>query len=103
LNGSDFCILVTESTPFGFNDLKIALEALKEMRIPFGVIINRDGIGDDEIELFCKHEMIPILLKIPYNEDIAKLYSKGEVFLDYFPEISGQLVSMFNNIGGREK
>ncbi|HNR45193.1 MAG TPA: ATP-binding protein [Methanofastidiosum sp.] len=103
VNGSDFCVLVTEPTPFGFNDLKIAVEALKEMRIPFGVIINRDGIGDDEIELFCKHEMIPILLKIPYNEDIAKLYSKGEVFLDYFPEISGQLVLMFNNIKGREK
>lgn len=103
VKGSDFCILVTEPTPFGFNDLKIAVESLKEMRIPFGVIINRDGIGDDEIELFCKSEMIPILLKIPYNEDIAKLYSKGEVFVDHFPEISGHLVSMFNDIKGREK
>ena len=103
VKGSDFCILVTEPTPFGFNDLKIAVEALKEMRIPFGVIINRDGIGDDEVEIFCEREMIPVLLKIPYNENIAKLYSKGEVFVDYFPEISGQLISMFNNIKGREK
>lgn len=103
VNGSDFCILVTEPTPFGFNDLKIAVEALKEMRIPFGVIINRDGIGDNEVELFCESEMIPILLKIPYNENIAKLYSKGEVFVEYFPEICGHLTSMFNNIKGREK
>ena len=103
VNGSDFCILVTEPTPFGFNDLKIAVEALKEMGVPFGVVINRDGIGDDEIEIFCKKEMIPILLKIPYNKEIAKLYSKGEPFIDYFPEISGQLVFVFNNIKGMVK
>ncbi|NPV50967.1 MAG: P-loop NTPase [Candidatus Methanofastidiosum sp.] len=103
VNGSDFCILVTEPTPFGFNDLKIAVEALKEMGVPFGVVINRDGIGDDEIEIFCKKEMIPILLKIPYNKEIAKLYSKGESFIDYFPEISGQLVFVFNNIKGMVK
>ena len=103
VNGSDFCILVTEPTPFGFNDLKIAVEALKEMGVPFGVVINRDGIGDDEIEIFCKKEMIPILLKIPYNKEIAKLYSKGEPFIDYFPYISGQLVFVFNNIKGMVK
>ena len=98
VNGSDFCILVTEQTPFGFNGLKIAVEALKKMDIPFGVVINRDGIGDDEIEIFCKKETIPILLKIPYNKDIAKLYSKGESFIDCFPEISRQLVYTFYSI-----
>lgn len=103
VNDSDFCILVTEPTPFGFNDLKLAVEALIEMRIPYGVIINRDGIGDDGVELFCEREEIPILLKIPHNEDIAKLYSTGNAFVDDLPEIKNQLVSMFNDIKGREK
>lgn len=100
---SDFCILVTEPTPFGLNDLKLAVDALKEMRISFGVIINRDGIGDDGVELFCEREEIPIILKIPHNEDIAKLYSNGKAFVDELPEIKVQLTSMFNNIKGREK
>ncbi|NMC59704.1 MAG: 4Fe-4S binding protein [Candidatus Methanofastidiosa archaeon] len=103
VNNSDFCILVTEPTPFGLNDLKIAVEALKEMRIPFGVIINRDGIGDDTVELFCRKEEIPIMLKIPHNEDIAKLYSSGKTFVDELPELKIQLKSMFNQIKGGEK
>lgn len=102
VKGTDFCILVTEPTPFGLNDLKIAVDALKEMRIPFGVIINRDGIGDDGVELFCTREEIPIILRIPHNEEIAKLYSNGKSFVDELPEIKMQLKSMFNNIKGRK-
>jgi MinD superfamily P-loop ATPase len=77
INGSDYCILVTEPTPFGFHDLKIAIEVVKNMKIPFGVIINRDGIGDKSIEKFCEKENIKILLKIPERKKIAYLYSKG--------------------------
>jgi len=77
ISGSDYCILVTEPTPFGFHDLKLAVEVVRHLKIPFGIIINRDGIGDNKVELYCKNENIPILLKIPEKQKIAFLYSKG--------------------------
>jgi len=77
ISGSDYCILVTEPTPFGLHDLKLAVEVTRHLNIPFGVIINRDGIGDKKVELYCKSENIPVLLKIPERKKIAHLYSKG--------------------------
>jgi len=77
INGSDYCILVTEPTPFGLHDLKLAVEIIKHQYIPFGVVINRDGIGDKEVEIYCQQNRIPILLKIPEQQKIAYLYSKG--------------------------
>jgi MinD superfamily P-loop ATPase len=77
INGSDYCILVTEPTPFGLYDLKLAVEVARHLNIPFGVIINRDGIGDQQVETFCQHEKIPILMRIPHRGAIAYLYSKG--------------------------
>jgi len=77
INGSDYCILVTEPTPFGLHDLKLAVEVVRHMRIPFGVIINRDGIGDNRVEVYCKKEHITVLLKIPESQNIASLYSEG--------------------------
>lgn len=77
ITDSNYCILVTEPTPFGLHDLKLAVEVVRHMGIPFGVIINRDGIGDQRVEAYCEKEQIPILLKIPERETIALLYSKG--------------------------
>ena len=77
ISGSDYCILVTEPTPFGLHDLRLAVEVVRHMHIPFGVIINRDGVGDDRVEFYCKNENIPVLLKIPERKKIANLYSKG--------------------------
>jgi len=81
INGSDFCILVTEPTPFGFYDLKLAVEVVRHLNIPFGVIINRDGIGDKKVETYCKNENISVLLKIPERKKIAYLYSKGDTLV----------------------
>jgi len=78
---ADFCILVTEPTPFGLHDLKLAVNTVRHLYVPFGVIINRDGIGDKEVENYCRVEKIPILMKIPQSEDIAHMYSRGEPFV----------------------
>jgi len=87
VKGSDFCVLVTEPTPFGLNDLILAVEVLRKLKIPFGVVINRANIGDNKVEEYCKKEDIPILMKIPFSKDIAISYSKGiplvEVLLEY--------------------
>jgi len=75
--GSDFCILVTEPTPFGLNDLMLAVEVVRKLGIPFGVIINRSDIGDGKVQSYCEAQGIQILLSIPFDREIAELYSKG--------------------------
>ncbi len=82
IHHSDFVILVTEPTPFGLHDLKIAVELVRKFKIPFGVVINRYGIGSGEVEEFCKEEGIDILIKIPYQREIAEMYSKGIPLVD---------------------
>ena len=98
ISGSDYCILVTEPTPFGFHDLKLAVEVVKHMNIPFGVIINRNGIGDKKVELFCKNENISILLKIPERKNIAQLYSKGIALVKKSYEWREIFYSLFTKI-----
>jgi MinD superfamily P-loop ATPase len=77
---TDFCILVTEPTPFGLHDLRITVEVLRKMNIRFGVVVNRAGIGDNKVYQYCEEENIPILMEIPYQRKIAELYSKGTPF-----------------------
>jgi MinD superfamily P-loop ATPase len=83
---SDFCILVTEPTPFGLNDLVLSVEVLRKLSLPFGVVINRSDLGDSKTETFCKREKIPVLMKIPFRREIAEAYSKGSPLVQAFPE-----------------
>jgi len=76
---ADFVILVTEPTPFGLHDLKLAVETMRKLGKSFGVVINRFGIGNNDVETYCKVEQIHILTKIPFNKEIAKFYSNGEL------------------------
>lgn len=98
ISGSDYCILVTEPTPFGLHDLKLAVEVTRHLNIPFGVIINRDGIGDKKVELYCKNENIPVLLKIPERKKIAHLYSKGIALASESHEWHEMFGLVFNQI-----
>lgn len=98
ISGSDFCVLVTEPTPFGLHDLKIIVRVLEKMKIPLGVIVNRAGIGDKEIYGYCKEKTIPILLEIPYQRRIAELYSRGIPFSVEMPEWKTKFQTLFNNV-----
>jgi MinD superfamily P-loop ATPase len=98
INSSDYCILVTEPTPFGLHDLKLAVEVVRHLRIFFGVIINRDGIGDNRVEVYCKKECIPVLLKIPERQKIALLYSKGIALVNEADEWREMFGLVFNRI-----
>jgi len=82
----DFCILVTEPTPFGLHDLKLAIDVVVHLGVPYGVIINRDGMGDGKVEEFCAEKGIPVIMKIPHSLDIARLYSDGIPFVLEMPE-----------------
>jgi MinD superfamily P-loop ATPase len=86
LRGADFVVLVTEPTPFGLHDLKLAAGMVQALRIPFGVIVNRVGVGDDRVHVFCGDEGIPILLEIPDDRRIAETYSRGELIVEALPE-----------------
>jgi len=98
ISGSDYCILVTEPTPFGLHDLKLAIEVVRHLRIPFGVVINRDGIGDNRVEVYCQKEHISVLLKIPERQKIALLYSKGIALADESHEWKEMFGLVFNRI-----
>jgi len=95
---SDYIVLVTEPTPFGLHDLSMAVEVVRELKIPFGVIINRAGIGDEGVTDFCKKNDIPLLLDIPFNRQIAELYSRGIPFVEEMPEWRQQFKDLFNHI-----
>jgi len=95
---SDYCILVTEPTPFGLNDLVLAVEVLRKLKIPFGVVINRSDIGDDKVDQYCQDKSIPILLRIPFDKEIALLYSRGIPLVQEKAEYKEKFRKMFGMI-----
>ena len=98
VKGSDFCVLVTEPTPFGLHDLKIIVQVLESMKIPSGVVINRAGVGDKKVYEFCREKNIPILLEIPYDKRIAELYSQGIPFSKEMPEWKVKFQTLFKTV-----
>jgi MinD superfamily P-loop ATPase len=88
VNETDFVCLVTEPTPFGLHDLAIAVETVRELDVPMGVVINRADIGDARVQVYCAEERIPILGEIPHDLRIAQAYSRGDLVVDALPEFT---------------
>ena len=86
MKGTDFVLMVTEPTPFGLHDLKLAVEAVKLLEIPRGLVINRSDIGNDDVRTYAKMENIPILMEIPFDRRIAEAYSRGKLIVEEMPE-----------------
>ncbi|HHH19980.1 MAG TPA: ATPase [Campylobacterales bacterium] len=98
---SDFVILVTEPTPFGLNDLTLAVETMRVLKQPFGVVINRYGIGDGGVERYCKEEGIDIIATIKNDKEVAKCYARGELLypkIDHFKEALEDIVAYIGEI-----
>ncbi len=95
---SDYVILVTEPTPFGLNDLELAIGMVRELNLPFGVVVNRYGMGDDRIHTFCNNQGIDILLEIPNDRKIAEVCSEGKLIIDSLPEYSVYFEALFKEI-----
>jgi len=98
VEGSDFCLLVTEPTPFGLNDLSLAVEVVRKLGISCGVVINRIGIGGKEVEEYCHQEGIPILLRIPLDKNIAMLYSQGIPLVEGIPTWREDFLGLFQSM-----
>jgi MinD superfamily P-loop ATPase len=91
---SDFCLLVTEPTPFGLHDLILAVKTLRQLKIPLAVVINRANLGDRKVDDYCRRENIPILMKIPFSREIAAAYSKGIAIVEALPEYKDKFISL---------
>ncbi len=98
IRGVDFCVLVTEPTPFGLHDLTLAVDVVRQMKIPFGVVINRAGLGNDAAEDYCRAEKIPVLAKILFDREIAVRYSTGDTLADKSPEMAKIFTELYQNI-----
>jgi MinD superfamily P-loop ATPase len=83
---SDFVLLVTEPTPFGLNDLKLAVEMVQTLKLPFAVVINRADVGDGETRRYCERQRIDVLAEIPDDRQVAEAYSRGEIACDAIPK-----------------
>lgn len=101
VKGSDFSILVTEPTPFGLNDLKLGVEVLRKLSIPFGVIINRSDLGGMETVEYCKKEGVDILMNIPFEKKIAQIYSRGGLIIDEIPSYKEGFLKLWESVKKR--
>lgn len=99
LKGADFALLVTEPTPFGLHDLRLMVEVARdELKLPVGVVINRDGIGDERVDEYCQSEEVPILMRIPFDRCIAEVYSEGGLVIEALPEYRGSFDRLYQKI-----
>jgi len=101
LRGSDYVILVTEPTPFGLHDLTLAVQLTRELDIPCGIIINRDGIGDNRVDEYCHSANLPVLMRIPFDRKIGEGIAQGKTLLDIQPDYSERFQNLFEQIEGR--
>jgi len=99
MRGADVVLLVTEPTPFGLHDLRLAVEVARdELGLPVGVVINREGIGDHGVEAYCAAEGIPVLMRIPFDRSIAEAYSEGVPLLEALPEYRERFARLYQQI-----
>lgn len=98
VHGSDFCLLVTEPTPFGLHDLEVATLVVKQLGVPMGVVVNFAGIGDRGVYDFCEEQGIPVLMEIPFDRRIAELYSRGVPFTEEMTEWRGRFRELLESM-----
>ena len=101
IRGADFVLLVTEPTPFGLHDLKQVTGIVQELGIPAGVVINRDGIGNNETESYCVEAGLPILLRIPMERRLAEAIASGKTLVDAAPEYRAAFEDLLQDITTR--
>jgi MinD superfamily P-loop ATPase len=98
MRGADFVLLVTEPTPFGLHDLRLAVQVARELNVHAGVVINRNGSGDAQVDAFCQAEGIPILMRIPFERSIAEGIARGHSLIEILPEYGDLFRQLFSRI-----
>jgi len=99
MRDADFVLMVTEPTPFGLHDLRLAVQVARdELGLPVGVVVNRDGVGDDGVDEYCATEDIPILMRIPLDRRIAEAYSEGTLLVEVLPAYGERFQELYGRI-----
>lgn len=98
MNGTDFVLLVTEPTPFGLHDLELAVETVRTLGIPHGVVINRAGLGNDSVKQYCREQGIQVLMEIPFDKRIAQIYSRGDMVVEALPDYREKFRALYDHI-----
>ena len=98
MKGVDFVLMVTEPTPFGLHDLELAVEAVKLLGLPHGLVINRSDIGNNAVKEYAEKENIPILMEIPFDRKIAEAYSNGRLIVQAMPEWKENFLELYQKI-----
>lgn len=98
VKNADYAVFVTEATPFGLHDLTLAVETIRELTVPFGVVINRSDSEENLVTHYCRQENIPVLMQIETSRRIAEFYSRGESMVKALPELKGPLLHLVKAI-----
>jgi MinD superfamily P-loop ATPase len=98
MKGANFILLVTEPTPFGLHDLKLAVGAVRILGIPCGLVVNRSDMGNDQVWSYAQQEDVPILMEIPFDRGIAEAYSRGEMIVEAMPEWKEKFLDLYHRI-----
>jgi MinD superfamily P-loop ATPase len=98
MHGADYILMVTEPTPFGLHDLRLAVEAVRVLGIPCGLVINRSDIGDRQVFAYAEAEGLPVLLTIPFDRRIAEIYSRGKTIVEELPKWRGRFIELYRDI-----
>jgi MinD superfamily P-loop ATPase len=98
MKDTDFVLLVTEPTPFGLYDLKLAVGAVQLLNIRSGLVINRSDIGDNKVQAYAKDIGLPVLMEIPFDREIAEAYSRGEMIIATIPRFKDKFLRLYQDI-----
>lgn len=99
--GADYALLVTEPTPFGQHDLELAVELMRALGIPCGVVVNRADARDTRIHRYCTGQEIEVVMEIPDDRCVAEVCSRGEVAAEVVPGYAARLAGAFGELEGR--
>lgn len=101
VRGANFLLLVTEPTPFGLHDLRLMASVAEELELPAGVVVNRDGIGDDGVDQFCADADLPILMRIPLDRRVAAGAARGQPLIEVLPEYVSRFRELYAVMAAR--
>ncbi len=100
LKDSDYAIICAEPTPFGVSDMKMVVELLNSEKIPYGVVVNKSGLGNNEIYDYLQEEKIPLIESIPWTTTRAKLYSEGKIIINNDDKFKTKIINIINSTMG---
>lgn len=100
IEGSDYCIIAAEPTPFGLSDMKMVVELLREEKMNFGVVVNKSNLGNNDIYEYLEKEKIELLESIEFREEFAKIIARGELLVNHSDYVKDKMSNIIKKVLG---